>query len=110
VGQAARGKVDERRSKGRQGAGNPIVVGLMLSASTAAGQGIVVLKYDPAGKLLWQDIFPLTFGGAVRPSTDTSGNVYVLGSASGSGSGSTSGSGSGTASGSGRANTCGRPI
>ena len=59
----------------------------MLSASTAAGQGIVVLKYDPAGKLLWQDIFPLTFGGAVRPSTDTSGNVYVLGSASGSGSG-----------------------
>lgn len=64
-------------------AGNPIVVGLMLSASTAAGQGIVVLKYDPAGNLLWQDIIPLTFGGAVRASTDAAGNVYVLGSGSG---------------------------
>jgi PKD repeat protein len=62
-------------------AGNPIVVGLTLSASTGVGQGIVVLKYDSAGNLLWQDIIAATFGGAVRAQTDPAGNVYVLGTA-----------------------------
>jgi hypothetical protein len=60
-------------------AGNPIVVGLMLSASSGVGQGFVVLKYDPAGNLLWQDLIPGSFAGAVRAATDATGNIYVLG-------------------------------
>lgn len=60
-------------------AGNPIVVGLTLQASTGNGTGFVVLKYDPAGNLLWQDVIPGTFAGAVRAATDAQGNVYVLG-------------------------------
>ena len=60
-------------------AGNPIVVGLTLQVSTGAGTGFVVLKFDPAGNLLWQDVIPGTFAGAVRAATDPAGNVYVLG-------------------------------
>ncbi len=67
-------------------AGNPIVVGLTVQASTGNGTGFVVLKYDPAGNLLWQDLLPGTFAGAVRAAADAAGNVFVLGS-SGSGTG-----------------------
>lgn len=63
-------------------AGNPILVGRMVSANTGVGQGFVVLKYDPAGNLLWQDLIPGSFSGAVRAATDAAGNVYVLGTAS----------------------------
>lgn len=62
-------------------AGDPIVVGLTLQASTGNGTGIVVLKYDAAGNLLWQDIIPGAFAGAVRAATDAAGNVFVLGTA-----------------------------
>lgn len=61
--------------------GNPIVVGLTLQPSTGNGTGIVVLKYDAAGTLLWQDIIPGAFAGAVRAATDAAGNVFVLGTA-----------------------------
>lgn len=61
-------------------AGNPIVVGMLVSASSGVGGGLVVLKYDPAGNLLWQDVIPVSFGFAARAVTDAASNVFVLGS------------------------------
>lgn len=40
---------------------------------------MVVLKYDAAGNLLWQDVIPLTFGYTRRAEADAAGNVYVIG-------------------------------
>lgn len=59
--------------------GNPIVVGMFVSASTGAKAGLIVLKYDPAGNLLWQDTIPSSLGYAWRAATDSVGNVFVLG-------------------------------
>lgn len=59
--------------------GNPIVVGLTYATANGVGTGFVVLKYDAAGNLLWQDVIPGAFAGAVRAATDAAGNVYVLG-------------------------------
>jgi PKD repeat protein len=61
--------------------GNAIVVGMFVSSSTNGPTGgLVVLKYDPAGNLLWQDTIPSNFGYAWRAATDSAGNVFVLGS------------------------------
>lgn len=59
--------------------GNPIVVGMLVTASGAGRAGLVVLKYDPAGNLLWQETIPSAFGYAWRAATDSVGNVFVLG-------------------------------
>ena len=59
-------------------AGNIIVTGTLVSTSFDP-QGMVVLKYDAAGNLLWQDVIPLTFGYARRAEADAAGNVYVIG-------------------------------
>lgn len=58
-------------------AGNAIVTGQLVDASGTA-QGPVVLKYDAAGTLLWQDVTASTFGHAWRAITDAANNVYVL--------------------------------
>jgi hypothetical protein len=60
-------------------AGNPIVVGMLVTSSGTGRAGLVVLKYDPAGNLLWQDTIPATHGYAWRAATDSVGNVFVLG-------------------------------
>lgn len=58
-------------------AGNAIVTGLLTDAGGTA-QGPVVLKYDAAGNLLWQDVTASTYGHAWRAIADAAGNVYVL--------------------------------
>lgn len=58
-------------------AGNAIVTGQLTDAGGTA-QGPMVLKYDAAGTLLWQDVTASTFGQAWRAVTDATGNVYVL--------------------------------
>lgn len=60
-------------------AGNAIVTGYLVGGDGVSPNGLVVLKYDPAGNLLWQDLRPAAFGYALRATTDTAGNVYVLG-------------------------------
>ena len=59
--------------------GNVIVTGYLVSGSNDDRVGLVVLKFDPAGNLLWQDIIPAAFGYAWRATADQAGNVYVLG-------------------------------
>jgi PKD repeat protein len=60
------------------GAGNAIVTGMIVDTLNAP-LGLVVLKYDSAGALLWQDVILSTSSQAVRAVTDIAGNVYVLG-------------------------------
>ncbi len=62
-------------------AGNAIVTGYTVRASNGDPTGLIVLKYDPAGNLLWQDVVSSAFGYALRATTDSAGNVYVLGRA-----------------------------
>lgn len=63
-------------------AGNTVVTGMVVNA---AGQpaGQVVLKYDAAGTLLWQDVTAVDQGQATRALLDAAGNAYVLGLSSG---------------------------
>jgi hypothetical protein len=62
-------------------AGNAIVTGYTFRTLNGDPTGLIVLKYDPAGTLLWQDVIGSAFGYAWRASTDGAGNVYVLGRA-----------------------------
>lgn len=62
-------------------AGNVIVTGYIVSGSSNSPNGLIVLKYDAAGNLLWQDVIPSSFGYTARATTDPAGNVYVLGRA-----------------------------
>ena len=62
-------------------AGNAVVVGRLVAGAGNDPSGIVVLKYDPAGNLLWQDVIPGAFSYAARVVTDRLGNAYVLGRA-----------------------------
>jgi len=63
------------------GVGNAIVTGYFVSGSSNSPTGLIVLKYGPSGNLLWQDLIPSAFGYAARATTDSAGNVYVLGRA-----------------------------
>jgi hypothetical protein len=62
-------------------AGNAIVIGHIIGGDAGAANGLIVLKYNPAGTLLWQDVVTSAFGYAARASTDAAGNVYVIGRA-----------------------------
>lgn len=59
--------------------GNAIVTGYNVRASNGDPTGLIVLKYDTNGNLLWQDMIPNAFGFALRADTDATGNIYVLG-------------------------------
>jgi len=72
------GPLSQSTSVTLDGAGNAIVTGRILGALNAP-VGQVVLKYDPAGALQWQDVTPSAYGAALRAATDAAGNVYVLG-------------------------------
>lgn len=63
------------------GSGNAIVVGRLVAGSSNDPAGLVVLKYDPDGNLLWQDVLPGAFAYAHRALVDAEGHVYVLGRA-----------------------------
>lgn len=61
--------------------GNAVVTGYTYRASNGDPTGLIVLKYDSAGNLLWQVITPSAFGYAARAIPDSVGGVYVLGRA-----------------------------
>lgn len=61
-------------------AGNALVIGNQVSASSGAAMGIIVAKFSPAGDLLWQDSIVQSLAYALRVATDAAGNVFVLGS------------------------------
>src|SRR5512138_1425602 len=60
-------------------AGNAFVAGYLVFGAANDPGGLVLLKYDPAGALLWSDVFPVTGGEAVRVETDAAGNAYLAG-------------------------------
>lgn len=62
-------------------AGNVIVVGSIVRASDFSTHGTVVLKYDPAGNLLWSEVRSAPYAYTLRVATDADSNVYVLGRA-----------------------------
>lgn len=59
-------------------AGNAIVIGHIIGGDAGVANGLIVLKYSPAGTLMWQDVVTSAFGYAARASTDAAGNVYVI--------------------------------
>ena len=63
------------------GSGNVIVTGNTVDAS-GNPNGLVVLKYDSAGNLLWKDVIAASLGRTLRAMSDGLGNAYVLGSMS----------------------------
>lgn len=60
-------------------AGNAIVVGSIVRATGLNPFGRIVLKYDAAGNLLWQEVIQRLGTGTDRVLTDAANNVYVLG-------------------------------
>lgn len=60
------------------GLGNAIVAGRLVDTSNNPN-GIVVLKYDTNGNLLWQDVIASPFAYGARVVADAAGNAYVLG-------------------------------
>lgn len=59
------------------GDGNAFVAATLVFGAGQDPGGLVLLKYDPAGTLLWSDVVPLTYGEAVRVETDAAGNAYL---------------------------------
>jgi hypothetical protein len=59
-------------------AGNAIVAAYRVTG-TFDPAGWLVIKYDPQGNLLWQDVIPVGQGRTVRVETDDAGNAYVTG-------------------------------
>jgi hypothetical protein len=60
-------------------AGNAIVAAYRVTGSFSPA-GWIVIKYDPQGNVLWQDVIPVAHGRTVRVETDDAGNAYVTGS------------------------------
>lgn len=60
------------------GAGNVVVVGRLVAGAGDDPSGVVVLKYDRAGSLLWQDVSPAAFAYAHRVLVNAAGDIYVL--------------------------------
>ncbi len=56
--------------------------GVVVAGSTTTSfsvTGLLTLRYDAAGNLLWSDIIPNVHGQAVRVAVDAQGNAYVIG-------------------------------
>lgn len=52
-----------------------------VSGFNRTPSGIITLKYNANGSLLWQDVIATPQGFALRVDTDAAGNAYVLGKA-----------------------------
>ncbi|MGL5891310.1 MAG: SBBP repeat-containing protein, partial [Bacteroidia bacterium] len=79
---------DEARAITTDTAGNIIVAG--TSAATPTNYNIAVIKYDPAGNLLWDTIYNGPGNNYDEPNdiiTDSTGTIYITGSSDGAGSG-----------------------
>ncbi len=59
--------------------GDLIVVGHTVVGGSATPNGHVILKYDPAGNLLWSQVVPNTSGYLDRVVTDANGDIVVVG-------------------------------
>lgn len=59
--------------------GNAVVQGNLIRASTGVPQGLLTLKYDANGNLLWARSLPAMFSGSVRVEVDAENNIYVAG-------------------------------
>jgi|SRR5829696_514122 len=59
-------------------AGNAIVAAYRVTG-TFDPAGWLVIKYDPQGNLVWQDVISVALGRTVRVETDDAGNAYVTG-------------------------------
>lgn len=60
--------------------GNVIVTGYPRTfSSNPVETGLLTLKYDNDGNLLWDRLIPGTWAFAIRSVTDSSGNIYVTG-------------------------------
>jgi hypothetical protein len=59
-------------------AGNAIVAAYRVTG-TFSPAGWLVIKYNPQGNVLWQDLIPVAHGRTVRVETDDAGNAYVTG-------------------------------
>ncbi len=60
--------------------GNVIVTGYPQTFSSNPVQvGLLTLKYDGDGAFLWDDLYSVTWGFAVRAITDAAGNIFVTG-------------------------------
>jgi hypothetical protein len=60
-------------------AGNAIVSANIVRASDGQAHGLMTLKYDPNGNLLWANSLPGIYSGAVRAEVDASNNIYIAG-------------------------------
>jgi hypothetical protein len=62
--------------------GNAIITGYPHTfSSNPVESGLLTLKYDNDGNLLWDELIPGTWAFAVRSVADQSGNIYVTGRA-----------------------------
>lgn len=61
---------------------NVVVTGYPRTFSSSPVEvGLLTIKYDSAGNLLWSDLYPGTWALAVRGISDAGGNIYVAGRA-----------------------------
>lgn len=60
-------------------AGNVFVAGYSICCSNWDPTGLLTLKYDAQGTLLWSDFIPGSWAQTVRVKTDAAGNAYVAG-------------------------------
>jgi len=58
--------------------GNAIVAAYRVTGSFDPA-GWLVIKYDPQGNVLWQNVIPVALGQTIRVETDDAGNAYVTG-------------------------------
>jgi len=64
------------------GAGNVIVTGYPQTfSSNPTAIGLLTLKYDSNGNMLWADLYPATRGSTTRAIIDETGNIFVTGQA-----------------------------
>ena len=59
-------------------AGNAIVAAYRVTG-TFDPAGWLVIKYNPQGNVVWQNVIPVAQGRTVRVETDNAGNAYVTG-------------------------------
>ena len=59
--------------------GDVLVAGYQVSPSVTQQLGLVVLKYDPAGTLLWSEVISGSFNASARIAADPNGDVVVVG-------------------------------
>jgi uncharacterized delta-60 repeat protein len=79
---------DEARAVTTDTAGNIIVTG--TTATTASNYDIAILKYNPAGNLIWDTTYNGPGNNYDEPNdiiTDNAGNIYLTGGSDGAGSG-----------------------